>query len=415
MRQYQRIWFNVICFELIMQTTFSYYIILQSALFIIAMGFQNKNTNSILKLYFVNVFLAFSLKVSLQYLFPLYGSSSYFNFTWYYIFGPIADSLPVSTLYLIYFLIQKPITFKVKLFWLIPCLSTLYVFLVRSFWPGLYDIMIRDYITLWYLDFSFYSRILFILIYYIEFKKIKNSISLLGSEKDNSKIFNFYFGKIFIGYNIIIKTLFSFLIVLMIINGKLSFLNVSIFPDLIGYYNGIQIVFLTVFLFLFGYLGLRSSHVFQTHTAINPFEEKLIEVTIPNRQKSGFSKNMFSDLEIEKIMNTLHKLMDIDKKYLDPKLTLYNMAHEANIHPRKLSQAVSAIGFKNFKEYVNSFRIKHAQNLISNNKHNETLYSIALNSGFNSESSFYSVFKTITGQTPKQFKEGKEGIGDILI
>jgi AraC-like DNA-binding protein len=44
------------------------------------------------------------------------------------------------------------------------------------------------------------------------------------------------------------------------------------------------------------------------------------------------------------------------------------------------------------------------KNLIENDS-STTLFSIALDSGFNSESTFYKVFKEHTSVTPKQFRE----------
>ena len=40
-----------------------------------------------------------------------------------------------------------------------------------------------------------------------------------------------------------------------------------------------------------------------------------------------------------------------------------------------------------------------------NNNKRYTMYSVAFDSGFNSESSFYKIFKDQTGLTPKQYQD----------
>lgn len=56
--------------------------------------------------------------------------------------------------------------------------------------------------------------------------------------------------------------------------------------------------------------------------------------------------------------------------------------------------------------FINNFRIEKAKFLLSNPKeHEETVLEVMYDVGFNSKSSFFTIFKQKTGLTPSQFKK----------
>jgi AraC-like DNA-binding protein len=60
---------------------------------------------------------------------------------------------------------------------------------------------------------------------------------------------------------------------------------------------------------------------------------------------------------------------------------------------------------KSFNAYVNEYRIAEARNLIAREPQLK-LESVAEQCGFNSNSTFFAVFKKIAGQTPASFRSG---------
>ncbi len=98
-------------------------------------------------------------------------------------------------------------------------------------------------------------------------------------------------------------------------------------------------------------------------------------------------------------------LMKEAKMYRDPNLGLDIMAKRLKISGNYLSQLVNKIGGYNFADYVNRFRIEDAKSKLRNpNFVHYTIISIALESGFNSKSTFYSAFKKLTGISPKEYR-----------
>lgn len=99
-------------------------------------------------------------------------------------------------------------------------------------------------------------------------------------------------------------------------------------------------------------------------------------------------------------------LMKEAKIYRDPNLGLDSMAKKLNISGNYLSQLVNKLSGYNFTDYINRYRIEDAKFKLRNpNFINYTIISIALESGFNSKSTFYSAFKKRTGISPKEYRK----------
>ena len=96
--------------------------------------------------------------------------------------------------------------------------------------------------------------------------------------------------------------------------------------------------------------------------------------------------------------------MKTEKPYLDGELSLIKLAGLMDIPTHHLSQIINEQLKMNFFEFINEYRVEEVKQKMMENKNGlYTILSLALDSGFNSKSSFNSVFKKITRQTPKEF------------
>jgi AraC-like DNA-binding protein len=104
----------------------------------------------------------------------------------------------------------------------------------------------------------------------------------------------------------------------------------------------------------------------------------------------------------------LLKLMEEKKPYLDPGLTLPQVAEMMEVPPHNLSQVINERMEQNFYQFVNSYRLEEAKRRLS---HPDTLYDklikIAFDSGFNSLPTFNRVFKDLIGESPSQYRNRK--------
>jgi PAS domain S-box-containing protein len=129
------------------------------------------------------------------------------------------------------------------------------------------------------------------------------------------------------------------------------------------------------------------------------------EVNIPlmNLNEKYRSSSLRSIDEI-KLYDQLKQLLEADKLYLNPELSLKTVADLLNTNTKYLSQVVNHQAGINFQQFVNLYRVKEAKHkIVKDSLSNLTLYGIALQCGFKNKSTFYKVFKEVTGYTPKDF------------
>lgn len=153
---------------------------------------------------------------------------------------------------------------------------------------------------------------------------------------------------------------------------------------------------LSVFVILIGYFGLKQQIIFENELEHSPvFEEEKIK----------YSGSTLKEDEAAVYAKQLIKYMQLEKPYLNPELTLTQLASEIDISAHHLSQIINEQFKLKFFEYINQFRVEEVKSRINNPKfENYSFLGIALDSGFNSKSSFNRIFKKLTNQTPSQFK-----------
>lgn len=125
---------------------------------------------------------------------------------------------------------------------------------------------------------------------------------------------------------------------------------------------------------------------------------------LPNKEKYAES-----NLDLEKAneyYKKLKKLIEIDKLYLDPELSLTKLSKLIGISSKELSQVINQIKKINYSQYIAYYRVEEAKKRLKNPKYkNYKISSIAYESGFNSISSFNNTFKKITNTTAVKYRD----------
>ncbi len=100
----------------------------------------------------------------------------------------------------------------------------------------------------------------------------------------------------------------------------------------------------------------------------------------------------------------LEGLMEEQRLYANPGLTLPEVAELLETTSRQVSQVVNQ-GFQmNFNDFVNRYRtLAVIEKLKAGEQRSKTLLALALECGFNSKSTFNRAFKKLTGMTPKAY------------
>ncbi len=105
------------------------------------------------------------------------------------------------------------------------------------------------------------------------------------------------------------------------------------------------------------------------------------------------------------IKEMLTKVMEEEKPYLNPKLTLTDVANAINTNRTYLSIYFNNILQISFYDYINSYRIEKVSIPLLESSHSTTIEEIAELSGFNAISTFRRAFIKNTGVTPLNFRK----------
>ncbi len=109
--------------------------------------------------------------------------------------------------------------------------------------------------------------------------------------------------------------------------------------------------------------------------------------------------------QLDTIAQQLEIVMQEDKLFTDPELTLSMLSRKLNTKPYLLTKTLNTVINKKFSDYVNELRIEEVKRLLSDQKNdNLTLLALAYDAGFNSKASFNRAVKKITGKPPSALK-----------
>jgi adenylate cyclase len=129
--------------------------------------------------------------------------------------------------------------------------------------------------------------------------------------------------------------------------------------------------------------------IFRTDELVSPVKKKtaLINAT----KSSEYSARLL-------------EYLSVNKPFLNPDLSLRELASQVEIHPNHLSWLLNNNFGKNYNEFINQYRIEAFKlNAKAAKNANLTIEGLAYESGFNSKTVFNTYFKKETGLTPKQF------------
>lgn len=210
-----------------------------------------------------------------------------------------------------------------------------------------------------------------------------------------------------------LKTIFIAIVIVNVINILLNIFS-DIYP-FFTYQTGDNIMHsLNVFLIFFiGYYGFKQTLIYPPGKERPDLvkREKLTGNQLsgnsedgPKYIKSGLQKNA-----VDFYYSSLIKLMLSEKLFLDSKLSIKTVAEKLEISVNHLSQVINQQSGKNFFKFINEYRIEEAKKLLlDQSKKKYTILAIAYDCGFNSKSSFNTLFKQFTGKTPSEFIENSK-------
>lgn len=110
--------------------------------------------------------------------------------------------------------------------------------------------------------------------------------------------------------------------------------------------------------------------------------------------------------KVDEVVPKLVRLMEEERLFLDPDLTLRDLSQRLRIHYNHLSRIINERFGLNYNDFINRYRIEEAKKKLTDEEQREsTILDILLSTGFYSKSVFNTAFKKFTGITPSEYRK----------
>ncbi len=167
----------------------------------------------------------------------------------------------------------------------------------------------------------------------------------------------------------------------------------------------------TLFLILLGYFGITQVNVFSgVNNNFLTTVTQSYETSAPIKIEDGeavyvkYKNSILSEEEATKIHQQLKQLLHTERHYLNPELTLSQLAQCLKVHPNKLSEVINTQEQKSFYDLINELRVREfLLQVVKSENSRFTFTSLAYDCGFNSKASFNRNFKKHIGITPSEY------------
>nr|WP_297911822.1 helix-turn-helix domain-containing protein [uncultured Allomuricauda sp.] len=169
-----------------------------------------------------------------------------------------------------------------------------------------------------------------------------------------------------------------------------SFISVHIFNVFLPVinYNFVWIT-IPILIYIVGFFALK--------------QPEIVRVMVTEKPK-GRVRELLNEQGITLLKQKLTKLMKDEKVYLNNELSLVNLSKQLNTSTNNLSWLLNTVYNSNFYDFVNEYRIKAFVSKLEQEEHKmKTLFSLSMEVGFNSKSTFNKAFKSVLNETPSSY------------
>ncbi|MBS4013156.1 MAG: AraC family transcriptional regulator [Bacteroidetes bacterium] len=145
------------------------------------------------------------------------------------------------------------------------------------------------------------------------------------------------------------------------------------------------------FVYIFGFWGLIQKSVF-IESNNGSDDEKYKKSSLTKAQKT-------------KIKTKILDYFGTEKPHLNPEFSMSLLSKNIKIPKHQITEVLNIEIGKNFFNFVNEYRVEEVKKQLSKKKNLYSIEAIGYECGFSSKSTFFTVFKKITGITPSAYKD----------
>ena len=171
--------------------------------------------------------------------------------------------------------------------------------------------------------------------------------------------------------------------------------------------------------FLIGYTGILGTatvlaipmfsaieHMGQVLCCIAALTGSRLALVHRNRLTAETNRTQNSDSESKQLSAALMTLLVEDQVFLDPEIKVSDLARRLRQPDYKVTRCITRqLGFRNFNQMINRYRTEEAKRMLADpNSDDQSILTIAMESGFGSIGPFNRSFKQCTGLTPIAYR-----------
>lgn len=199
------------------------------------------------------------------------------------------------------------------------------------------------------------------------------------------------------------KYLFQMTTVFLIAHCLVALKNVLRYSDYRLIFLWLNVVVGSVALYITCWLVMKALNHPELFRGINS-KIQLTKDILPEVEEKTESKKVQDDA-ISTQISRLKQYMAEREPFLDPSLTIQELANQIDIPVRDLSVLINHHMDQHFFDFVNEYRIQKAMGILKDQSRSQlTVLEILYEVGFNSKSSFNTSFKKRTNLTPTAYR-----------
>lgn len=122
---------------------------------------------------------------------------------------------------------------------------------------------------------------------------------------------------------------------------------------------------------------------------------------------NSYAKSTLTNENSDQLGQTLQALMTEQHLYEDDALNLTKLSKALALTNHQTSELVNTHFEMSVSRFIHHYRINAAKELLLKD-HTASVLSVAMSVGFNSQSTFYTAFRDVTGQTPNQYRKNSQ-------
>jgi len=162
--------------------------------------------------------------------------------------------------------------------------------------------------------------------------------------------------------------------------------------------------FITIFSFAYSFYAIQQPVIFGQ-------EVKVVDEEETGKETEKYVKSGLKDKQAEVYLERLISVMDTEKPYMNRNLSIQDLSELTGIPRHHITQVLNEKHGKNFFAFINEYRVNEVISRFGDSKNNNfTILAIAFDAGFNSKTTFNSIFKSQTDMTPSEYREKSTGI-----